>query len=72
MCTSVVRRAGIRGWSYPYWQWCMNGYWWIGWMFLTGVLLASSLIIYRTLGYRLVRIARKQYPRQDSNLRPAD
>jgi hypothetical protein len=28
-------------------------------MFLTGVLLAASLIIYRTLGYRLVRSARR-------------
>ena len=41
---------------YAYWY---NGYWWIGWMFLTGLLLAASLIIYRTLGYRLARRARQ-------------
>lgn len=33
------------------------GYWWLGWMVLTGALLAASLVIYRTLGYRLVRVA---------------
>lgn len=32
------------------------GYWWIGWMFLAGALLAAYLLIYRRLGYRLVRI----------------
>jgi hypothetical protein len=33
------------------------GYWWLGWMFLAGALLAASLLIYRRLGYRLVRVA---------------
>jgi hypothetical protein len=45
--------------SHAYWldQWYSPGYWWLGWMFLTGALLAASLVIYRTLGYRLVRVA---------------
>ena len=50
------------GWSYSQWHWHLNGFWWIGWMFLTGALLAASLIIYRTLGYRLIRSAKR--PRQ--------
>jgi hypothetical protein len=32
------------------------GYWWIGWLFLSGGLLAATLIILRVQGYRLVRI----------------
>jgi hypothetical protein len=42
----------------PYWMfvWYETGYWWIGFMVLTATLLASSLIIFRTLGYRLVRV----------------
>ncbi len=60
--TQAKANARAMGWSYSYWQWYANGYWWIGWMFLTGALLAASLIIYRTLGYRLARSARR--PRQ--------
>ncbi|MCI0359195.1 MAG: hypothetical protein L0211_12010 [Planctomycetaceae bacterium] len=33
----------------------LAGYWWIGWMFLAGALLAAFLLIYRRLGYRLGR-----------------
>jgi hypothetical protein len=58
-CATMARKATITSWSYAYWNWYWNGYWWVGWMFLTGVLLAASLIIYRTLGYRLVRRARQ-------------
>jgi hypothetical protein len=52
-------KAIAGGFSTSYWQWYSTGYWWIGWMFLTGALLAASLIIYRTLGYRLVRSAKR-------------
>lgn len=57
----MMARANARAmaWSYTYWQWHATGFWWIGWMFLTGTLLAASLIIYRTHGYRLVRRARR-------------
>jgi hypothetical protein len=59
-CDAVARaNATAMGWSYSYWQWYSTGYWWIGWTFLTGALLAASLIIYRTLGYRLVRSAKR-------------
>jgi hypothetical protein len=54
-CTAMAKSTATRAWRYSYWHLYANGYWWIGWMFLTGVLLAASLIIYRTLGYRLVR-----------------
>lgn len=36
-------------------HWYYTGYWWIGWMFLAGALLANLLVIFRTLDYRLVR-----------------
>jgi hypothetical protein len=57
----MMARANSRAmtWSFTYWQWYSTGYWWIGWMFLTGALLAASLIIYRSLGYRLVRSAKR-------------
>jgi hypothetical protein len=53
------QRAAI-AWNGPWWliQWYETGYWWIGWIFLTGTLLAASLLVYRVLGYRLVRWAR--------------
>jgi hypothetical protein len=35
-------------------HWYGTGYWWIGWMFLAGTLLASLLLIFRVPGYRLV------------------
>jgi hypothetical protein len=41
--------------DYRFDHWYQTGYWWIGWMFVTATLLAASLIIFRTLGYRLVR-----------------
>jgi hypothetical protein len=68
-CDTVARKATITSWSYSYWHWYWNGYWWIGWMFLTGVLLAASLIIYRTLGYRLVRSIRQ--PKRFAEAEPA-
>ena len=59
-CTEVVKRSlPSASWTYSYWHWYSTGYWWIGWMFLTGALLAASLIIYRTLGYRLVRSVKR-------------
>jgi hypothetical protein len=48
-----IRLGGRMYWQF--YRWYETGYWWIGWMFLIGALLAASLIIYRTLGYRLVR-----------------
>ena len=33
-----------------------TGPWWIGWLFLSGGLLAATLIILRARGYRLVRV----------------
>lgn len=59
-CDTMARaNAKAMTWSYTHWQWHATGFWWIGWMFLTGALLAASLIIYRTLGYRLVRRAKR-------------
>ncbi len=37
-------------------RWYEIGWWWLAWMFLSGGLLAATLIILRTRGYRLVRI----------------
>ena len=68
-CDTVTRKATMTSWSYSYWHWYWNGYWWIGWMFLTGVLLAASLVIYRTLGYRLVRSIRQ--PKRFAEAEPA-
>jgi hypothetical protein len=58
-CDSAFRRT--IAWNGPWWlyQWYQTGYWWIGWMFLTASLLAAALVIYRRLGYRLVRFARQ-------------
>lgn len=36
-------------------SWYEVRWWWIAWMFLSGGLLAASLMIFRTVGYRLVR-----------------
>jgi hypothetical protein len=41
------------------WTWYEIGYWWLGWLLLSGGLLAATLIILRVLGYRLVRLARQ-------------
>jgi hypothetical protein len=35
--------------------WFHAQYWWIGWMILTGLLLAASLLIFRAQGYRLMK-----------------
>src|SRR5262245_15672236 len=50
-------RLKMFGVNAPYWMfvWYDMGYWWLGFMVLTATLLASSLLIFRTLGYRLVR-----------------
>jgi len=44
--------------DYRFAHWYAIGYWWIGWMFLAPALLAASLVIFRTLGYRLVWVPR--------------
>ena len=41
--------------DYDLFRWYEVGWWWIAWMFLSGGLLAASLMIFRTVGYRLVR-----------------
>jgi len=66
-CDLVTRRqaAGAVFWNYAYWHLYVNGYWWIGWMFMSGTLLAAALIIYRALGYRLVRSVRRRKPPQE-------
>ena len=43
---------GPKGFSYVFYR---GRLWWIAWMFLSGGLLAASLMIFRTVGYRLVR-----------------
>jgi hypothetical protein len=53
MMARSVRGGAAYGQWVEHWYW--TGYWWVGWMFLTGALLAAALIIFRTLGYRLVR-----------------
>ena len=58
-CSVVARRTAATAWNYSYSDWYSTGYWWIGWMFFSGALLAASLLIYRTLGYRLVRSAKR-------------
>lgn len=49
--------------DYRFAHWYGTGYWWIGWMFLTATLLAASLLIFRTLGYRLVRVEKNKFRR---------
>jgi hypothetical protein len=44
-----------RFFDYDLYHWYEVGWWWIAWMFLSGGLLAASLMIFRTVGYRLVR-----------------
>ena len=41
--------------GYDLYHWYEVGWWWIAWMFLSGGLLTASLMIFRTVGYRLVR-----------------
>jgi hypothetical protein len=61
----LAKSAGMAGpgwpWSRINWElrmWYDVGWWWLGWLFLSGGLLAATLIILRTLDYRLVRIRR--------------
>ena len=55
----VQRRASgllsYRGYDWDLHIWLKVGWWWIAWMFLSGGLLAASLIVFRAVGYRLVR-----------------
>ena len=39
-------------------RWVSMGWWWLGWLILSGGILAAILIIFRVLGYRLVRVPR--------------
>ena len=72
-CDLVSRQTGrVTVWNYAYWHWYSNGYWWIGWMFMSGTLLAAALIIYRALGYRLVRsVRRRNQPNEMPAAQPA-
>ena len=47
--------ASFRSFDYDFYAWYEVRWWWIAWMFLSGGLLAASLMIFRTVGYRLVR-----------------
>jgi len=54
-----IRRARV--WNPNDWElmaWYELGWWWLGWLFLCSGLLASTLLILRTLDYRLMRKAR--------------
>jgi hypothetical protein len=55
----IQRRArgllSYRGYDYDLHRWLEVGWWWIAWMFLSGGLLAASLLVFRAVGYRLVR-----------------
>ncbi|HMC11649.1 MAG TPA: hypothetical protein VKH44_10175, partial [Pirellulaceae bacterium] len=44
-----------RYFDYDLYHWREVGWWWIAWMFLSGGLLAASLMIFRAVGYRLIR-----------------
>jgi hypothetical protein len=58
---AVARRAPMGAWSTVHWElltWYEIGWWWLGWLFLTGGLLAATLIILRVRGYRLMRVRR--------------
>jgi hypothetical protein len=59
---AAARARGWRGWSFPDSQLLQLyevGWWWLGWLFLCGGLLAATLIILRVLDYRLVRVGRR-------------
>ena len=54
--TPTVTAFPNRGFlDYDLYMWKEVRWWWIAWMFLSGGLLAASLMIFRTVGYRLVR-----------------
>jgi hypothetical protein len=59
-CVNVGQPRMILNRDYRLFHWYATGYWWIGWMFLAATILAGSLIIFRTLGYRLVRVPRRE------------
>jgi len=61
-CANVGQPQMALNRDYRLYHWYGTGYWWVGWMFLSGTLLAGLLIIFRTLDYRLVR---KSRPIQD-------
>lgn len=55
----AARRAPMTAWSSQvHWEllrFYEIGWWWLGWLFLSGGLLVATLIILRVIGYRLVR-----------------
>jgi len=58
---AAIRTTAWTRWSAGGWdllRWYEVGWSWLGWLFLSGGLLAATLIILRVLGYRLVRIRR--------------
>jgi hypothetical protein len=55
--------TGGRYYDYDLYQWQEVRWWWIAWMFLSGGLLAASLMIFRAVGYRLVRGGAANRPR---------
>lgn len=58
---AAINAAARRGWMRFDWELMQLyeiGWWWLGWLFLCGGLLAATLIILRVLGYRLVRMRR--------------
>jgi hypothetical protein len=60
---SQSRTAAMQaaGWPWRYSEvirWFEVGWSWLGWLFLSGGLLAATLIVFRVLGYRLVRVSR--------------
>lgn len=55
-CLELQRLVrGNKPFSYRFY-WAEIGDWWIGWAFLNGALLAASMLVFRALGYRLVRV----------------
>jgi len=54
-CVFVGQLRMGRNFDFRLMHWYATGHWWIGWMFLAGTLLASLLILFRMLDYRLVR-----------------
>ena len=55
----AARRAPMTAWSSQvHWEllrFYEIGWWWLGWLFLSGGLLVATPIILRVIGYRLVR-----------------
>lgn len=57
----TLGRFSNGGYDWNLHSWLEGGWWWIAWMFLSGGLLAASLMIFRAVGYRLVK--RQHSPR---------